>query len=46
MNNIEILNLWKILTETEKKEVLRQLHEKLSSHCPIKAKERAIIWVR
>lgn len=45
MNNIdrEIVSLWKRLTEREKKEVLRQLHEKLSPRCQIKENERAII---
>lgn len=46
MNNIEILNLWKMLTETEKKEVLRQLHEKLTPRLQIKENEREIIWAR
>lgn len=44
--DIEILALWKCLTEQEKKEVFRQLHEKLSLYLHIETKERALLWVR
>ncbi|MBQ8765416.1 MAG: hypothetical protein IJZ16_01300 [Clostridia bacterium] len=44
--DIEILTLWKTLTESEKKEVFRQLQEKLTSHIHIEMKERVLSWVR
>ena len=34
--DIEIVSLWKTLTESEKKKVLRQIHEKLTPCCHIK----------
>lgn len=46
MKDMEILTLWKTLTEREKKEVLRQLHEKLSPRLHVKTKERAFSWAR
>lgn len=46
MKDMEILTLWKKLTESEKKEVLRQIHEKLSPRLHVKPKERAMSWAR
>ena len=45
MKDMEILTLWKTLTESEKKEVLRQIHEKLSLRLHVETKERALSWV-
>ena len=41
----EILTLWKTLTESEKEEVLRQLHEKLSPRVHIELREGIICMV-
>ena len=48
MNNVDtkILSLWTALNEREKKEVLRQLQERMYPCCQIKENERAIIWVK
>lgn len=48
MNSInrEILTLWKTLTETEKREVLHRLQEKLTPRLQTETKERALSWAR